>query len=120
MRGTRRQLLHMASGVLIALLLGAHMVVIHLDDILRFFGGAVADPVAWEAMMARSGQVVWAGVYVALLALALYHGLYGLRGILLEVISSPRAERALTRLFLALGVLIFAWGAYVPVFLLGE
>ena len=115
MRNTRLTLLHMITGVFIAALLGIHMVIAHLDDILIFFGVEAADPTSWESMMGRASQGIWTGLYVALLALVLYHGLYGLRGIILEVTSSARIARIITRAFIVIGISTFAWGTYVSV-----
>ena len=120
MRSTRFHLLHMLTGVLIAVLLGIHMVIVHLDDILGFFGVNAAEPASWQAMIERSSQVVWAGIYIALLAFVLYHALYGLRGIMLEVMPSARAGRVITRVFIIAGIVIFIWGSYVPLALLSS
>ncbi|HSW57535.1 MAG TPA: hypothetical protein VLH15_03985 [Dehalococcoidales bacterium] len=111
---TRWQLLHMLTGILIAFLLGAHMVVVHLNTILGFFGLGSPDPVAWGPMMERSRQWIWVGIYIAMLAVAIFHGLYGLRGIIIELNASPATARWISRSFLVLGVIVFVWAAYVP------
>ena len=118
MRGARFHIVHMITGAVIAVLLGIHMVVIHLDDILGSFGAAAAEPTSWQAMISRSGQGIWAGLYIALLAFVLYHALYGLRGIVLEVTPSARGGRIVTWTFIIVGIIVFAWGAYVPIALL--
>ena len=117
---TRLHLLHMLTGVLIAVLLGIHMVILHLDAILSFFGVNTTDPISWQAMIARASQGIWAGLYIALLAFILYHALYGLRGIILEVTTSAKTERIITWSFIVIGVIAFIWGAYVPVALLSS
>jgi succinate dehydrogenase hydrophobic anchor subunit len=61
---------------------------------------------------------VWAGLYIALLAFALYHALYGLRGIILEVTPSGRAEKWVNAGFVVVGIIIFGWGSYIPLKLL--
>ena len=116
----RRQLLHMLSGVVIAVLLGIHMVIIHLDAILGFFGIKADKPLSWTSMMERSGQSIWVVLYIVLLAFLLFHALYGLRGILLEMTTSPGAERSITLGFLVFGIIAFIWGSYVPIALLGS
>ena len=113
MRNTYLWLLQLASGVLIAVILGIHIVSIHLNDILGFFGVDAADPVSWAAMIDRASQGIWAGLYIALLAVGLYHGIYGLRGIILESIPSERTGRIVTRTLIVIGVIVFIWGAYV-------
>ena len=115
MRNTRFWLLHLVSGVVIAVLLAIHMVVLHLNTII-----GEAEPTGWASMIERSGQGVWVGVYIALLAFALYHAFYGLRNIIFEVTTSPRTMRVITWLFIIVGLGAFAWGTYVPVALLGS
>lgn len=120
MRTTRLQLLHLFSGIFIAVLLGIHMVISHLDDILVFFGTAPYEPTSWESVMGRSTQDIWAGIYIALLAFVLYHALYGLRGIILEVTTSVTTERIVTWVLIIVGVTAFIWGSYVPIALLSS
>ena len=117
---TRLHLLHMLTGVLIASLLGIHMVILHLDAILGFFGINTTEPTSWQSMIARASQGIWAGLYIALLAFVLYHALYGLRGVILEVTTSAKTERIITWGFIIVGVIAFIWGAYVPVALLSS
>ena len=118
MRTTRLHLLHMLTGVLIAVLLGIHLVILHLDAILGFFGVDATETTSWEAMTGRASQGIWAGLYIALLAFVLYHALYGLRGIILEVTPSVKTERIVTWSFIIIGIIAFGWGAYVPLKLL--
>ena len=120
MRTTRFHLLHMLTGTLIALLLGTHMVILHLDNILGFFGVNVTEPTSWKSMIDRASQGIWAGLYIALLAFVLYHALYGLRGIILEVTPSVRTGRIVTRAFIITGIIVFILGAYVPLRLLSS
>ena len=115
MRRTYLWIIHLATGVLIAAFLGIHMVVMHLDAILGFFGFGDVEPTSWGPMIGRSGQGVWVGFYIALLAFALYHGLNGLRGIILETTPSVKVRRIVTRILIALGIIAFIWGTYVPV-----
>lgn len=117
---TRLHLLHMLTGVLIASLLGIHLVILHLDAILGFFGVAATEPTSWQSMITRASQGIWAGLYIALLAFVLYHALYGLRGVILEVTTSAKIERTITWSFIIIGIIALIWGAYVPVALLSS
>jgi succinate dehydrogenase hydrophobic anchor subunit len=110
----RMQIIHMIAGVFIAGLLGAHMVRLHLTRMV----GLEEDPVGWTAMIGRSTDVAWVGVYIALLAFALYHALFGLRGVILESTSSAKWERTINWLFIIIGIVVFGWGTYVPLALL--
>lgn len=116
----RLHLVHMLAGVLIAGLLGAHMIRLHWGYILGFFGSREADPVGWTSMIGRAGEGAWVGVYIALLAFALYHALYGLRGVIIESTSSARWSRAISWLFIIVGIIVFIWGSYVPIALLSS
>jgi len=110
----------MLTGILIAVLLGIHMVIQHLDAVLRFFGATTTDPTSWGSMIARASQGIWVALYIALLAFLLYHALYGLRGVILEVTTSVKLERIITWSFIIIGIIVFIWGAYVPVVLLSS
>jgi succinate dehydrogenase membrane anchor subunit len=117
-RYTYLWLMQLITGILIAVLLGIHMVMQHLDKILPFFGVNLNDPTSWNSMIERSRQGIWAGVYIALLAVVLSHALNGLRNVILELTPSPRTERVVTGAILAFGIIIFLWAGYVPIALL--
>jgi succinate dehydrogenase hydrophobic anchor subunit len=112
---TRFHLIHIVTGVLIAVFLSIHIVRLHLDDILDS-----NDPNSWESMIHRATDGMWAALYIALLAVALYHALYGLRGIILELTPSARAGRVTTWCLVAIGIAAFGWGTYVPIHLLSS
>src|SRR4030042_6314001 len=118
MRHTYLWLMQLVTGVLIAILLGIHMVMQHLEDILRFFGVNLNDPASWQSMIGRSREVIWASIYIALLAVVLYHALNGLRNIILELTPSASTERIVTWTIIAFGIVIFIWASYVPIALL--
>jgi succinate dehydrogenase hydrophobic anchor subunit len=117
-RYTYLWLMQLVTGVLIAVLLGIHMVLQHLDKILPFFGIDINDPTSWNSMIERSRHAVWAGIYISLLAVLLYHALNGLRNVILELTPSARAERMVTRTILAFGIVVFIWASFVPIALL--
>jgi succinate dehydrogenase/fumarate reductase cytochrome b subunit len=117
---TRWELLHILTGILIFGLLGTHLVVLHLDSVMGLFGNTGLDPASWNSMIERSRQIVWVGIYISLLAVVLFHALYGLRGIIFELNPSPTAERWISRSFIVIGTLIFIWAAYVPLYLIGR
>ena len=118
MRNTYLRLLQLVTGVLIAVLLSIHLVIMHVDAILGFFGVDAIEPTSWGAMIDRASQGIWAGLYVALLAFVLCHALSGLRNIILELTPSVKTERIVTGVIIAFGIIAFIGGAYVPVVLL--
>lgn len=107
MKEARLWTLHMFSGVFLVFLLGAHMAVMHLDDILRLGGG---DPLAWGEVLQRAQSVGYLITYLLLLTFGLYHGLYGLRSMLLEIPMSAQVQRALTWIIGVGGVLLWVYG----------
>lgn len=113
----RLYLLHMIGGMVILITLGIHMVVQHLNNILAFFGLNDPNPTSWASMISRSESLSWVIIYVVLLAFLLYHMLYGLRGIILELTTSATAARVVTWSFIIGGFAIFAWGTYILVYL---
>jgi succinate dehydrogenase / fumarate reductase membrane anchor subunit len=106
---------HLLAGVALALLLGTHMFIMHLDDVFKFVGGDAAKAVSFAAVVERGKQISFMVSYVLLLAAALYHGLYGLRTIIFELTLAPRAEKAITRLFVVIGVALFVYSAVVAI-----
>jgi len=127
MRNTYLQLVQLITGVLVAVLLGIHMVNMHLDAILTFFGvksffgvDIARDPTVFNLMRDRSRTVVFAGIYIALLVFALYHAFNGLRNIVLELTPSARVERAVTGIIIFVGVVFLILGIYAPIALLSQ
>lgn len=118
MRNTYLRLLQLVTGILIAVLLGIHIVIMHLDAILGFFGVDVNGVTSWGSMIERARQGIWAGLYIALLAAVLYHALNGLRNVILELTPSARTERVVTWAIIAFGIIAFIGGTYVPAALL--
>jgi succinate dehydrogenase hydrophobic anchor subunit len=57
-----------------------------------------------------AGQML---AYLLFLAAALYHGLYGLRGVLLELPSADRWRQPITWALVLVGLVVFAYGTYV-------
>ena len=115
MRTTYLRFLQLATGVLVAVFLGIHIVLQHLDTILGFLGVNVAESTSWTSMIDRASQGIWVFIYIALLATGIYHGIHGLRGIIIESTSSVKAERIITWFLIVLGIVAFAWGTYVPI-----
>jgi succinate dehydrogenase hydrophobic anchor subunit len=109
---TRLHLLFLLAAVGIAVFLGIHMAVQHLNNVLAT---GETDPTSWLAMIARATENGWVVIYILLLAFGLYHGLYGLRGIILELTTSDKAIRVINWVFIIGGIALFIWASYVPI-----
>ena len=102
---------HIIAGAVILVLLGIHMAIMHLDDILALY----ANTTSWQTVIARSQQGFFMITYIILLGAALYHGLYGFRTILFELNLRKGTQKAITWLFLAGGILLFVYGTWVAI-----
>ncbi len=114
---TRLHLLFLMSGIGTAIFLGIHMAVQHLNNVLAI---GDPDPTSWLSMIGRATENGWVVVYIFLLAFGLYHGLYGLRGIILELTTSVKTERMINWIFIVAGIVIFGWASYVPIAMVGK
>jgi len=103
---------HIGAGVVILVLLGLHMAIMHLDATLGIFGTPGAEPVEWESVALRAQSLFFTVTYVLLLGAALYHGLYGLRNILLELNPGGTLRRTIDVGLSALGLALFALGTW--------
>ena len=111
MRETRLWSLSLLAVLFIFVLLALHFAVMHYSPI--FYGRSIGEVRSLEAVLARGKDLVQLILYILLLAAALYHGLYGLRGILRELPLSSGLGRAVDWGILLVGLLSFAYGTYV-------
>jgi len=114
MRETKYWTWHMAAGVVILLLLGLHMLIMHLGGITHWFSPSPGEAISKANSLYRDGQMFFTVTYILLLAVALYHGLYGLRTILFELTLRPAVELAITVVLLIVGLGLLGlgtWGA---------
>ena len=116
--GTKYWTWHMAAGVALLVLLGLHMLIMHMGGSLHLFAPRAGDAVSIENSQWRDSKICFAISYILMLAVGLYHGLYGLRTILLELTLKPAFEKAITTLLVLVGLGLFglgswaAWGAH--------
>ena len=111
MRETRLWSLHLLVIPIIIVLLGMHFAVMHYAPV--FYGMSVEKAREFTTMIERGKSVTQLVLYILLLAAGLYHGLYGLRGILRELPLSPTMVKVVDVGILLFGLFIFALGTYV-------
>jgi succinate dehydrogenase hydrophobic anchor subunit len=90
------------------------MLIMHLGGITHLFAPSAGEAVSKANSQFRDAQMFFTITYVLLLAVALYHGLYGLRTILFELTLKPAAEKAITFVLLMVGLGLLGlgtWGA---------
>jgi succinate dehydrogenase hydrophobic anchor subunit len=111
MRETRLWSLHLLAIPVILILLSVHFALMHYAPI--FYGMSVEQARSFEAMIERGRSLAQFVVYILLPAAGLYHGFYGLRGILRELPLTPVLAKVVDVSILIIGLLVFALGAYV-------
>ena len=104
----------MTAGVVLLLLLGLHMLIMHTGTA-QVFAPYGTDPTSIQNSLFRDGRLFFTVTYVLLLAVGLYHGLYGLRTILFELTLKPATEKAITMVLLIMGVGLFGLGTWAAV-----
>jgi len=117
MRETKYWTWHIVAGAVILFLLGLHMLVMHLYQLLGTWGlnpvGGAA--VAWLNVLARSRMTAMVVIYILLLGAALYHGLYGLRTILFELGPGKALQMAVNVVFWIGGIGLFVLGTVAAI-----
>jgi succinate dehydrogenase hydrophobic anchor subunit len=111
MRETRLWSLHILVIPIIFILLGMHFAIMHYAPV--FYGMSVDKAREFGTMIERGKSVAQFILYILLLIAGLYHGLYGLRGILRELPLPPTLMKVVDVGILAFGLSIFALGTYV-------
>jgi succinate dehydrogenase / fumarate reductase membrane anchor subunit len=103
--------LFILAGAVIIVLLGIHMAIMHLDDLLVPLGIGYANPLSFDSVAMRSKMILHVIIYTLLLATALFHGLYGLRSIIYETPIGSGLKRLTDVGVTAAGIAFFLWGA---------
>ena len=115
MKQTKFWAWHMLAGLGILVLGGMHMVVMHLDGILRYMNPYSPTAIDWLNVVHRAEKVSLSVIYILLLLLTLFHGFYGLRNILLETRWGSKNKKLISGFLLFFGIVLFAYGAWVAV-----
>ncbi len=106
---------HVAAGIAILILAGMHMGIMHLDATLGIGNPAGGHPIDWANVVARGKSAVFLLSYVLLLGAALFHGLYGLRNMLYEVVGGSGLRAAINVVLVLTGLVFFVVGTWAAV-----
>ena len=115
MKETKYWTWHMAAGAALHFLLGLHMLIMHTGGFAQWFaphGNGADSPLN---SLFRDSKLFFTLTYVLMLAVALYHGLYGLRTMLFELTFGPAAEKTITVILVAAGLGLFGLGTWAAV-----
>jgi succinate dehydrogenase / fumarate reductase membrane anchor subunit len=107
---------HIFAGVVILVFLGLHMTIMHLNGTFPTFNNPFGgEAESWQNVAARAKSLFFTVTYVVMLGAALYHGLYGLRNILLELNPGAGLRKGINVVLSVVGLGLFAFGAWVAV-----
>ncbi len=120
MRESTLWVLHIFAGAIILVLLGLHMFIMHLDEVLGVLGIGYSEPISIKSVFARSEQAFFMVTYILLLGAALYHGLYGFRNMLFELTLPKAGETFINWSFTLVGLALFAYGTYAAIFVYAQ
>ena len=104
--------LQRVSGFLLIFLVGVHIWMTHFSGLGDVVRGHQEELVLFEIVKQRLAQGLFIFIDFSLLALVLYHGLNGMRNILLEWGPAARHAAGMTAGLWLLGVSTFVYGAW--------
>ena len=107
MQRTHLWLAQLITGAIILVLIGIHVVTQHPQGILMIMGWFGLKSSGLSTWAYNIQQNLWVGLYVAIIALGLFHGANGLRGIIMELSPSSRKRRVVTWTIIGVAV-VFA------------
>jgi len=107
MRENHWKILQYVTGAGLFFLVGGyHLLLMHL-------GGG--DPESWSSVARRAASAGWLTLYIFILIFGFYHGLHGVRGLILELSLPNRAIKALNWSIVIIGLAVFGYAIYIPV-----
>src|SRR5512135_2406255 len=112
MRDQRWWTWHVLASLVILVFLGLHMVVMHMEAIVRVFNPEPGHPIEWAHVVARAKSAFFMVTYIVLLGAALFHGLYGLRNIVEELNPAAGIKKAVSFVLTVGGLALFAFVTY--------
>tara|TARA_B100000315_G_scaffold255647_1_gene299549 strand:- start:546 stop:941 length:396 start_codon:yes stop_codon:yes gene_type:complete len=108
-------LIQRVSGLLLIVFLAIHIWVVHFSGLGDVIDGRQEELVLFDIVKRRLAQGLFVFVDFSLLALVLYHGLNGVRNILLEWRPAAQRRRPITVGLWLLGTATFAYGSWALV-----
>jgi succinate dehydrogenase / fumarate reductase membrane anchor subunit len=106
MREVHLKILQYVTGIGIFFLVGMHLLLMHL---------AGGDPESWSSVAKRAASASWLAAYILILIFGIYHGLHGVRGLILELSLPNRAVKVLNWSIVLIGLAVLGYAVYIPV-----
>lgn len=106
MRENHLKILQYITGIGIFFLVGLHLIISHLSS------GEATD---WTSVAQRASSASWLAAYILILIFGIYHGLHGVRGLILELSLPNRAVKIMNWTILFIGIAVFGYAVYIPI-----
>jgi len=106
MREVHLKILQYITGIGLFFFVGVHLVISLLSS---------GEPTSWESVSERAASSGWLAFYIILLIFGIYHGLHGLRGVILELSLPQSLTKALNWGMFLIGIAVFGYAAYIPI-----
>ena len=107
MRENHLKILQYVTGIGLFFLVGGyHLLLMHLGK---------GDPESWSSVAQRAASAGWLTIYILILIFGIYHGLHGVRGLILEFSLPDRAVKVLNYSIVFVGIAVFSYAVYIPV-----
>ena len=107
MRENHLKILQYVTGIGLFFLVGGyHLLLMHLGK---------GDPESWSSVAQRAASAGWLTIYILILIFGIYHGLHGVRGLILEFSLPDRAVKVLNYSIVFVGIAVFGYAVYIPV-----
>lgn len=110
---------HMLAGLVMILCLGIHLFLNGLDYILLKLGLInYSDPTSWQAIIIKGKNILYTLNLIILVPLVAFHGLRGLRNILVEVIKNANVNKIISYILVVIGIFltVFGWWVIIKTF----
>ncbi len=106
MREVHLKTLQYVAGIGIFFLVGLHLLISHLGS---------GEPTEWSSVSQRAASAGWLAIYILILIFGIYHGMHGIRGLILELSLPNKAVKMLNWSMLSIGIAVFGYAVYIPI-----
>ncbi len=117
MKESRLWIAHLFAGFCLIFLLLSHILLMHYSELLNVIGIDVQNVLSFNEVIKRAKSAGFKIIYILFLIFALYHGLYGLRNILIETPFGEKFSKPIGIILLTIGVLFFIYGGITTIFI---